>query len=332
MTTGNLPRDTAMERTGAASYPDQTRSKPEGKRSLLWRDVRRDKYLYLLAFPGILFFIIFKYIPITNLVIAFQDYSPYFGVMGSPWVGFEHFARFFAHDDFYILLRNTLGISLMNLVFFFPAPIILSLMLNEVRNAIVKRTVQSLIYIPHFLSWVLISGLTFLMFSQSEGLVNKALLSMGNDTFDLLTNPDYFWGLLTAQSIWKEVGWGTIIFLAAIAGIDPQLHEAAVMDGAGRMRRIWHITLPGMRNVIIILFILRLGAIMDTGFEQIYLMMNAAVSNVAEVFDTYVYRIGIKQGEFSYSTAIGLFKSIVGVILVVSANKIAKRFGQDGLY
>ncbi|TQR43523.1 ABC transporter permease [Paenibacillus popilliae] len=315
----------------AAQLERRTSSKRRA-RTRVWVDVKRDRYLYLLALPGLLFFLVFKYVPITNLVIAFQDYSPYFGVFQSPWVGFEHFSRFFANEDFYILLRNTLAISFLNLLFFFPAPIILSIMLNEVRHSIVKRTVQSLIYIPHFLSWVLISGLTFLMFSQSEGLFNKLLLSMDKEAFDLLTNPNYFWGMLTAQSIWKEVGWGTIIFLAAIAGIDPQLYEAAVMDGAGRMRRIWHITLPGMRNVIIILFILRLGTIMDTGFEQIYLMMNAAVSNVAEVFDTYVYRVGIKQGEFSYSTAIGLFKSVVGVILVVAANQIAKRFGQDSLY
>jgi putative aldouronate transport system permease protein len=286
----------------------------------------------LLALPGILFFIIFKYIPITNLIIGFQDYSPYLGITGSKWVGFEHFTRFFSNPDFWILLRNTLGISVMNLIFFFPAPIILALMLNEVRSLIMKRTVQSLIYIPHFLSWVLIYGLTFLMFSQSEGLFNKLLTSMNKDTIDILSNPNYFWGMLTAQSIWKEVGWGTIIFLAAIAGVDPQQYEAAVIDGAGRFRRMWHITLPAMRNVIMILFILRLGTIMDTGFEQVYLMMNAAVTQVAEVFDTYVYRVGIRQGEFSYSTAIGLFKSIVGVILVVGANKTAKRFGEESLY
>jgi putative aldouronate transport system permease protein len=205
-------------------------------------------------------------------------------------------------------------------------------MLNEVRHQLMKRTVQSLIYIPHFLSWVLIYGLTYLMFSQSEGLFNKLLTALDKDTVDILSNPKLFWGMLTAQSIWKEVGWGTIIFLAAIAGVDPQQYEAAVIDGAGRFRRMWHITLPAMRNVIMILLILRLGTIMDTGFEQVYLMMNAAVTEVAEVFDTYVYRVGIRQGEFSYSTAIGLFKSIVGVILVVGANRAAKRFGQESLY
>lgn len=298
----------------------------------LWPDLKRDRYLYVLALPGILFFVVFKYIPITNLVIGFQDYSPYLGISGSPWVGFEHFTRFFSNPDFWMLLRNTLGISLMNLVFFFPAPIILALMLNEVRHQLMKRTVQSLIYIPHFLSWVLIYGLTYLMFSQSEGLFNKLLTALDKDTIDILSNPNLFWGMLTAQSIWKEVGWGTIIFLAAIAGVDPQQYEAAVIDGAGRFRRMWHITLPAMRNVIMILLILRLGTIMDTGFEQVYLMMNAAVTEVAEVFDTYVYRVGIRQGEFSYSTAIGLFKSIVGVILVVGANRAAKRFGQESLY
>ncbi|MFX3635900.1 MAG: ABC transporter permease [Candidatus Pristimantibacillus sp.] len=321
------------------AYPKQSLSSPPSKHKIniskkrsIWPELKRDRYLYLLALPGILFFIIFKYIPITNLIIGFQDYSPYLGVLGSEWVGFEHFTRFFSNPDFWILMRNTLGISVMNLVFFFPAPIILALMMNEVRSQIMKRTVQSLIYIPHFLSWVLIYGLTYLMFSQSEGLFNKLLLAMDKHTIDILSNPNYFWGLLTAQSIWKEVGWGTIIFLAAIAGVDPQQYEAAVMDGAGRFRRMWHITLPALRNVIIILFILRLGTIMDTGFEQVYLMMNAAVTQVAEVFDTYVYRVGIRQGEFSYSTAIGLFKSVIGVTLVVAANRVAKRFGQESLY
>lgn len=295
-------------------------------------DLARDKYLYLLALPGILYFIIFKYVPVGGLVIAFQNYSPYFGIMESEWVGLEHFQRFFSNDDFMMLLRNTMMISLLNLVFFFPLPVVLSLMLNELRSAAYKKFVQTVIYIPHFLSWVLIAGLTYLMLSQSEGLVNKLLHEFGGQRIGFLTDPDMFWGLLTAQVVWKEVGWGTIIFLAAIAGVDPQLYEAAVVDGAGRFRKMWHITLPAIRNVIVILFILRLGSVMDVGFEQVYLMMNGAVSEVADVFDTYVYRNGIQQGEFSYSTAIGLFKSIVGIVLVVGANKLAKRFGEEGVY
>ena len=295
-------------------------------------DVARDKYLYLLALPGILYFFIFKYIPVGGLVIAFQNYFPYVGILKSEWVGFEHFHRFFTNDDFMMLFRNTMMISLMNIVFFFPLPIILSLMLNELRSMAFKRIVQTVVYIPHFLSWVLISGLTYLMLSQSEGLVNKIIEKMGGTTVGFLTNPDYFWGLLTAQVMWKETGWGTIIFLAAIAGVNPQLYEAAVMDGAGRFRKMWHITLPAIRNVIVILFILRMGSVLDVGFEQVYLMMNGAVSDVADVFDTYVFRNGVQQGQFSYSTAIGLFKSVVGIVLVMAANKMAKKFGEEGVY
>lgn len=300
--------------------------------SQLGKDMKKDKYLYLLALPGIIYFIIFKYFPVGGLVIAFQNYSPYLGIGQSEWVGLEHFIRFFSNDDFWILLRNTLMISLMNIVLFFPLPIILSIMLNELRGMAFKRFVQTVIYIPHFLSWVLIAGLTFLMLSQSEGVVNKLIVEFGGEPIGFLTTADYFWGLLTGQVMWKEAGWGTIIFLAAIAGVDPQLYEAAVVDGAGRFRKIWHITLPAIRNVIVILFILRMGSVLDVGFEQVYLMMNGAVSDVADVFDTYVYRNGVQQGQFSYSTAIGLFKSIVGIILVVMANKMAKRFGEDGVY
>ncbi|GIP31513.1 sugar ABC transporter permease [Paenibacillus sp. J2TS4] len=318
-----------------AETTSETAAKPgrvPSKKRKLWLDIKRDKYLYLIALPGLLYFLIFKYVPIGGLAVAFQNYSPYFGILKSEWVGLEHFQRFFSNEDFYILFRNTMAINLLNLTFFFPFPIILSLLLNELRSFAYKRFVQTIIYVPHFLSWVIIAGLTFLMLSESEGLINKLIAALGMKPISFLTEPNYFWGMLTAQSMWKEAGWGTIIFLAAIAGVDPQLYEAAVMDGANRFRQMWHITLPAIRNVIVILFILRLGAIMDTGFEQVYLMMNGAVSHVADVFDTYVYRTGIKQGEFSYSTAIGLFKSVVGVILVVLANKMAKRFGEEGVY
>ncbi|MFD0868454.1 MULTISPECIES: ABC transporter permease [Paenibacillus] len=316
----------------ASSELAAKRKKPSSPKRRLWLDLKRDKYLYLIALPGLLYFLVFKYLPIGGLLVAFQNYSPYFGIWKSEWVGLEHFQRFFSNEDFYLLFRNTMAINLLNLTFFFPFPIILSLLLNELRSVLYKRLVQTIIYIPHFLSWVIIAGLTFLMLSESEGLINKLMAAMGMKTVSFLTEPNYFWTMLTAQSMWKEAGWGTIIFLAAIAGVDPQLYEAAVMDGANRFRQMWHITLPAIRNVVVILFILRLGSIMDTGFEQVYLMMNGAVSHVADVFDTYVYRTGIKQGEFSYSTAIGLFKSVVGVILVVLANKMAKRFGEEGVF
>jgi putative aldouronate transport system permease protein len=286
----------------------------------------------LLALPGILYFLIFKYLPMWGLVLSFQNYSPFLGVFNSPWVGWDHFQRLFSNPDFPILFRNTLAISFLNLIFFFPLPIIISLLLNELRSEIYKRFIQTVIYLPHFLSWVIIFSLTFLMLSQSDGLVNKLLEYLGRDKYPFLTNPNIFWFLLTAQSIWKEVGWGTIIFLAAIAGVDPQLYEAARIDGANRFRQMWHVTLPAIRTVIVILLILRLGDILEVGFEQVFLMYNGAVANVAEVFDTYVYRVGIQQGQFSYSTAVGLFKSLVGLVLVVFANKLAKKFGEEGVY
>ncbi|ULL15998.1 sugar ABC transporter permease [Paenibacillus sp. H1-7] len=299
---------------------------------MLWSDLRRDKYLYLLVLPGILYFLIFKYYPMWGIIIAFQDYSPYLGVWKSAWVGMEHFVRFFTNPSFYVLFRNTMMISLLSLVFFFPLPILLALSMNEVGNKLFKRTIQSIVYLPHFLSWVIIAGITFLLLSQSNGIINLLLERMGYAKIAFLTSENYFWALLTGQNIWKDTGWGTIIFLAAITGIDSQLYEAAKIDGASRARQIWHITLPGIRNVIIILLILRLGHIMDVGFEQVFLMSNGAVANVADVFETYVYRNGIQQGQFSYTTAVGLFKSVIGLVLVVWANWTAKRFGEEGVY
>ncbi len=302
------------------------------RRNRVWAGIKRDKFLYLLALPGIVYFVLFKYVPMWGILISFQDYSPYLGVMQSKWVGLEHFQRFFSNPDFLQLFRNTMAINLLNLVFFFPLPIVLSLMLNEVRSAAYKKLLQSVVYLPHFLSWVIIVGISFLFLSQGEGILNKILVELGFSKIDFLTNKNYFWAILTIQSIWKEAGWGTVIFLAAIAGIDPQLYEASTMDGAGKLRQMWHITLPGIRSVVVVLLILRIGHMMDVGFEQVFLMMNGAVSDVADVFDTYVYRLGVKQGQFSFSTAVGLFKSVIGLLLVIGANQLAKKFGEDGVY
>jgi putative aldouronate transport system permease protein len=302
------------------------------KRGRGWRKFQRNKYLIILSIPGLLFFLIFKYLPMWGIVIAFQKYSSYRGVFKSEWVGLEHFERFFTSPDFFILLRNTFAINIMNLVFFFPASILLALLLNELRKKTLKNFVQSIVYLPHFLSWVIIAGITYIMLSESIGAVNLLLMKLGIGPFNFLVNPNFFWIMLTLQSIWKEIGWGSIIFLAAFSGIDPQLYEAAKMDGASRLRQMYHITLTGIRNVIFILLILRIGNIMDVGFEQVYLMMNGAVSSVADVIDTYVYRAGILQGQFSYSAAIGLFKSFVGLAMVIGANWIAKKFGEEGVY
>ncbi|WNR46014.1 ABC transporter permease [Paenibacillus roseipurpureus] len=298
----------------------------------LWMLLKRDRYLYLLGLPGIAALLLFKYVPMWGILIAFQDYSPFLGFMKSKWVGFEHFQFFFQNPDFFKLFRNTLAINIMSLVFFFPVPIILSLMLNEIRQLAFKRTIQSIVYLPHFLSWVIISGLTFTFFATGEGFVNKLLLTYGFTPVEWLTTPSFFWAFLTGQSIWKEAGWGTVIFLAAITGVDTQLYEAAKIDGATRLRQIWNITIPSIRNVIVILLILKLGHIMDVGFEQVFLLQNSAVSEVADVFDTYVYRVGIKQSQFSYTTAVGLFKSVIGFALVIISNKLSKKFGGDGFF
>jgi len=298
----------------------------------LWSEMKRDKYLYLLIFPGVLYFLIFKYVPMWGIIIAFQDFSPFLGVLQSNWVGLEHFIRFFTNESFFLLFRNTMMISLLSVIFFFPLPILLSICMNELSNKHFKRTIQSIVYLPHFLSWVIIAGVTFLLLSDSYGVINKLFVYFGYQKFDFLTNTNTFWGLLTVQNIWKDTGWGTIIFLAAMSSIDSQQYEAAKIDGANRIKQIWHVTLPGIRTVIIILLILRLGHIMDVGFEQVFLMQNGAVANVSDVFETYVYRNGIQQGQFSYTTAVGLFKSIIGLVLVIGANHMAKRFGEEGVY
>jgi putative aldouronate transport system permease protein len=282
--------------------------------------------------PGLLFFIIFKYIPMAGLVIAFQDFDPFSGFSGSAWVGLDHFQRLFTDPDFWLLLRNTLILSALNLFFFFPAPIAVAVLLNEVGKAWFRKTVQTVIYMPHFLSWVLVVSITVLLFGTQDGGINNLLASMGYNRIELLTDPHYFRLLYTAQNIWKEAGWNAIIFLAALAGIDPTLYEAAVMDGANRWKQVWHITLPALKSTIIILFILRLGQVLDLGFEHILLLQNPVNLNVADVFDTYVYRSGVLQGNFSYSTAVGIFKSAIGLVLIVSANKLAKLFKQEGVY
>lgn len=317
---------------GAQPAPE---SAPSLRRQALRRALRsvlRDKALYLLAAPMLLYFLVFKYVPMWGILIAFKDYTPYVGFLDSPWVGMAHFERFFGNPDFMLLLRNTLAINLLSLVMFFPLPIVLAIMMSELRQEWLKRIIQSVIYLPHFLSWVVIAGITFLLLSTSSGIINKLIAAVGFEKVDFLTSPGLFWLMLTVQSIWKEAGWGTVIFLAAIASVDPQQFEAARIDGAGRLRQIWHVTLPAIRNVIIILLILRIGHMMDVGFEQVYLMMNGAVADVADVFDTYVYRSGIQQAQFSYSTAVGLFKSVVGVVLVVLTNRLAKKFGEEGVY
>jgi putative aldouronate transport system permease protein len=267
-----------------------------------------------------------------GLLLAFQDYNPILGFLQSEWVGFKHFIDLFTYDHFYIMLRNTILINVFSLVFFFPLPIILAIMINEVRHEIFKRFFQSVVYMPHFLSWVVIVSLSYFMLSTDVGMINKLIKSFGFDTVSFLNEPNYFWILITLQNIWKDAGWGTIIFLAAIAGVNQSLYEAAVVDGASRLRQIWHITLPAIRPTIIIMLILRLGQMADVSFEQILLMMNSSVLSVADVFDTYAYNQGILRGLTSVGITVGMFKGIVGLIMVVTSNYIVKKMGHEGIY
>jgi putative aldouronate transport system permease protein len=267
-----------------------------------------------------------------GLVIAFQDFNPFRGFADSEWVGLEHFITIFEDPKVIRVIWNTLELSFLQIVVAFPIPIILSLMLNEIRNEYFKRVIQSIIYLPHFLSWVVVVGVT-MIFLRGEGLVNGILQSwFGMETIPFLTNPDWFKPLIILQVIWKEGGWQTIIFLAALSGVSPSLYEAAEIDGANRWHKIWHVTLPAIRNVIVILLILRLGDVMDSGFQQIFLMLNPFNMEVGNVLDTFVYYKGIQQADYSFASAVGLFKGVVGLILVVGANRIAKRFGEEGVY
>ncbi|MFN2747570.1 MULTISPECIES: ABC transporter permease [Bacillus] len=292
----------------------------------------QQKYLYLMILPGLIYFLLFKYVPMWGIVIAFQDYQPFLGITGSEWVGFKHFERLFTEPTFFMLLKNTLVLFFLNLVVFFPIPIILALLLNEVRIALFKKFVQTMIYIPHFMSWVIVVSLSFVLLTVDGGLINELIAYFGGEKINFLLNENWFRPMYILQVIWREAGWSTIIYLAAMTAVDPQLYEAAKMDGANRLRRMWHVTLPAIRSVIVVLLILKIGDTLELGFEHVYLLLNATNREVAEIFDTYVYTAGLKQGQFSYSTAVGLFKAAVGLVLVMFANRMAKKFGEEGIY
>jgi putative aldouronate transport system permease protein len=297
-----------------------------------WKLWKRGIPLYIMILPGLLYFLIFKYVPMGGIAIAFQEYDPFEGFLGSRWVGLDQFVQLFTHYDFLILLRNTMILSALNLFIFFPAPIAVALLINEVRRHWFRKSAQTIVYLPHFFSWVVVVAITVLLFSPQEGGVNILLADWGFERIDVLTNPDYFRAAYVFQNIWKESGWNAIILLAALASTDPALYESAVVDGANRWRQVWHISLPSLKSTIIILFILRLGHIMDIGFEHIYLMQNPLNLDVSDVFDTYVYRVGILTGKFSYTTAVGLFKAVIGLVMIVLANRWAKKTGEEGVY
>ena len=295
-------------------------------------DFRKNKGKYLLLSVVILFYLIFYYKPLYGALIAFQDYMPNKGITGSKWVGFEHFKTFFGSMHFWRLIINTFSLSIMDMIVGFPAPIILALLLNEVHSSRIRKVSQTLIYIPHFMSWPVIASLTFFLLSTDVGVINKLLLSLGRDPLVIITSPKAFWWMLLGQNIWKDIGWGTIIYLAAISQIDQGMYEAATIDGATRFQQIIRITLPCIVPTFIVLFLMRLGRLLNISFEQVWLMQNNLVYSVSEIFDTYSFRVGLSQGNYGVATAVGMLKSIVGLFLVLTSNWLIKKSGNDGIF
>ena len=308
----------------------------------LLRRFRKQASLQAFVLLGMAFLLVFSFAPLFGVIMAFKDYKISTGIAGiftSKWVGLRYFHEMINDYMFPTLVRNTLAISLLKLVFSFPVPILLAIMINEVRNSVVKRFVQTVSYLPHFISWVVVVGMSYAFFSTEYGLINDALKSLGiiSQPLDILTNPDSFWGLVVGSAIWKEAGWWTIIFLAAIAGIDPTLYEAAEMDGAGRLKRIWHVTLPGMKSSIVVVLILSIGSMLGGGlvgsnFEQAMLLGNSINSDKSQIIQTYAFNMGLAEGRFAFATMIDLVQSIISVFLILTSNYIARRVSGTGLY
>jgi putative aldouronate transport system permease protein len=304
------------------------------RRSIL-KDVWKNRFYYFLALPGLIYFLIFHYLPMFGIVVAFKDITPFSGLDGilhEPFVGLYHFERFFKSYYFTNVMTNTLVISGLKLVAGFPAPIILALLINEVRIVWFKRTFQTISYMPHFLSWVIIAGLVMSLLTTQGGLVNKLVVMFGGQTHNFLGDPKFFRAILVLSHLWAGIGWGTILYLAAMAGIAPELYEAAMIDGANRLQQARHITLPGITFVIVILLIFAIGGLLNAGFEQILLLYSPPVYQVSDIIDTYVYRSGLLGMQYSFATAVGLFKSILAMTLLLGANWVARRLGQTGIW
>lgn len=290
------------------------------------------RFLYIMLIPGFLYLVLFKYLPILGNMIAFKDYKIFKGIWGSPWVGFDNFERLFVSDNFYIVMRNTLIISFYKIIIGFPIPILLAMLINEVSNKVFRRTVQTIAYLPHFISWVVIASLASSLLSPTDGAVNILLSKFGISPIFFMGDSNYFRGVLVATDIWKEMGWSAIIYLAALAGVPMEMYEAATIDGATRMQKLQFITFPSLIPTIMIMLLLRVGGILNAGFEQVFAMYNASVYDVADIIDTYVYRVGIVQTKYGFSAAVGLFKSVIACLMVVSCNWLAGKAQQDTLF
>lgn len=303
----------------------------EKKQSSFWKKAIQQRYLYLMSLPFVIWIFVFSYVPVWGWLTAFQNYKPKDSILDQKWVGFENFIELFQDERFYLVLRNTLAMSTMGLIVGFTVPVIFALLLNEMKGQFFKRSVQTISYLPHFVSWVVVSGLVYKMLSTDGGAVNQLLmwLNIIDQPIQFMAKGNLFWGIVTASDLWKEMGWNSIIFLAAMAGIDPELYEASTVDGAGRFRKMWHITLPGIRTTFMVLFILSIGHLISIGFEKQFLLGNPLVTDYSEVFDLYALKYGIQMSRYSYGTAIGIFNSVVSILLVFIANGIYKRVTKE---
>ncbi|WP_246072826.1 ABC transporter permease [Paenibacillus dokdonensis] len=307
-------------------------SPPGADHKSFWFRFSRQLDLQLMVIPAMALILIFSYLPMYGVLMAFQDYDIFQGFLHSPWVGLKHFKMFFEAPEFWTVMRNTFVISALRLLIGFPAPILLALILNEISHLRFKRIIQTVSYLPHFLSWVIVSGFVASMLATDNGSINMLLqrLHLVNEPVNFLSIPEYFWAILIGTGVWKEIGFSAIVYLAAIAGINPEIYEAASIDGASRLKKIWYITLPGITGVITIFIILAVGDILSAGFEDILLLAkNPVLQDVSDVIDTYVYRVGIRNSLFSYAAAVGLFKSVISVVLLTAANMMARKLGRS---
>lgn len=313
---------------------------PADSKSISWSDrwsnirrtIRRHRGIYLLMLPSLLYFVIFRYGPLWNAQIAFKDFKPLLGVMGSPWVGFEHFRTFINSFYFTDLILNTVIFSSAKLVLGLPLAVLLAIALHETVFVRYRTVVQTIVYLPHFLSWVIMFGVLLMLLSPGNGLINQVLEEFGMEPISFLTSPEWFRSVVVGSYIWKETGWSTILYLAALLSINPDLYEAAKVDGANNLQRIWNISIPSIMPVIVLVTLLRLGNILDAGFNQVFMLYSIPVYSVGDVIDTWVYRQGILQFEFSLATAVGLFKGVIGLGLILVANQVAKRVAKQGLF
>lgn len=320
----------------ATSAVSQIKGQPRTAKQSRWRElgtrIWNHRYLYLMLLLPMIFFIVFRYYPIAGSVIAFKKFQPLGGIWGSPWVGLKHFEDLFSDPNFTRVLYNTVWIALLKLLIAFPAPIILALFLNEINSLFYKRFLQTIVYAPHFMSWVIYGAILYIVLSPANGLVNNLIAMTGNEKIPFFQRPEYFVPIVLVSSLLKETGFLAVIYMATISSIDPTLYEAAIMDGANRWQLMWHITLPGLRTTIITLFILQIGFFLNVGFEQIFILQNAMVLSTADIIETFIYRVGIQRARFDFTTAAGLFNGVVGMVMVLIADRTAKRMDLPGIF